>query len=204
MQWLLISSQRNLLTCLLDLLIGWGMVLITNLAEWILIHLKKIAKMQVSQSSSLGLGFYKWIWREKEESETYVWSICEERFFWFEHCRVLLGLREKLKSAVVRFASPRWKITTASWILFGIVMRKLPLRMYWEVRWDVFGSLSRLDLKSWLSLSLYYSLRVFVFTYHEQIRCFIGGFYKFVRGASNAARVHTLQPKSAGKTRNIW
>lgn len=166
------NSRRNLLIYLLDRLIVFGMASTMNLAESILIRLKKIAKMWVSQSSSLGVGFYKWIWREKEKFETYVWSICEERFCWFEHCRVLLGLREKLKSAVVRFASPRWKITTASWILFGIVMRKLPLRMYWEVRWDVFGSLSRLDLKSWLSLSLYYSLRVFVFTYHEQIRCF--------------------------------
>ena len=166
------NSRRNLLIYLLDRLIVFGMASTMNLAESILIRLKKIAKMWVSQSSSLGVGFYKWIWREKEKFETYVWSICEERFFWFEHCRVLLGLREKLKSAVDRFASPRWKITTASWILFGIVMRKLPLRMYWEVRWDMFGSLSRLDLKSWLSLSLYYSLRVFVCIYHEQIRCF--------------------------------
>lgn len=161
------NSRRNLLICLLDRLIVFGMASIMNLAESILIRLKKIAKMWVSRSSLLGVGFYKWIWREKEKFETNVWSICEERFFWFEHCRVLLGSREKLKSAVDRFASPRWKITTASWILFGIVMRKLPLRMYWEVRWDVFGSLGRLDLKSWLSLSLYHSLRVFVCITHE-------------------------------------
>lgn len=32
----------------------------------------------------------------------------------------------------------------------------------------------------------------------------IGGFHIFVRGASDAARVHSLQPKSAGETGNIW